>query len=158
RITISIDTAAKVFRFWISGGAYNVPRHATIDASTSVPPFPVDLSPDNFARARLWSQVRSGPSGGGDGEVSASFTNVEVGMNGQPAALFDDFSTGPDFDPAKWTVGKQSVMIVDSALEFSLSKEGSGTTLPMQLANSSVDLLQSDVKIKHWSLAGRGVV
>jgi len=158
RITISIDTAAKVFRFWISGGVYDVPKHITIDASTPVPPFPVDLSPDNFARARLWSQVRSGPSGGGDGEVTTSFTNVEVGMNGQPAALFDDFSTGPGFDPSKWTIGQQSVQIVDSRLEFSLSKEGSGTTLPMQLADPTVDLLRADVTVKYWSLAGHGIV
>ena len=79
-------------------------------------------------------------------------------MNGQPAALFDDFSTGPDFDPSKWTIGKQSVMVIDSALELSLSKEGSGTTLPMQLADSTVDLLQADVTIKRWSLAGHGIV
>jgi len=158
RITISIDTAAKVFRFWIFGGAFNFPKHTTFDASAGAPPFPVDLSPDNFARARLWSQVRSGPAGGGNGQVSTSFTNVEVGMNGQPAALFDDFSTGPDFDPGKWTVSKQSVLIVDSALEFSLSKEGSGTTLPMQLADPTVDLLRANVTIKQWSLAGHGIV
>jgi hypothetical protein len=157
-ISVSIDTDTKIFTFAISGGAYGVPRTVAVDASAVISPFPVDLSPENFVRARLSSQVKGGTAGGGDGAVTAQFTNVTVGMNDQPPSLFDDFSTGPDFDPSKWTVGKQSVEIVASALEFALSKEGSGTTLPMELTDPSVALLQADVTITEWSLAGHGVV
>jgi hypothetical protein len=157
-ITLSVDTTTKLFTFSISGGAYSVPRIETVDASSVISPFPVDLSPENFVRARLLSQVRGGAAGGGNGAVTAQFTNVLVGMNNQPPSMFDDFSTGPDFDPSKWTVGKQSVRIVDSALEFALSKEGSGTTLPMELTDPNVDLLQADVTISEWRLAGQGVV
>lgn len=157
-ISLSVDTVSKLFTFSISGGVYTVPRSVTVDASAVISPFPVDLSPENFVRARLLSQVRGGAAGGGDGAVTAEFTNVMVGMNDQPPLLFDDFSTGPDFDPSKWTVGKQSVRIVGSVLEFALSKEGSGTTLPMELADPNVSLLQGDVTIREWTLAGRGVV
>jgi hypothetical protein len=151
-IALSVDTATKHFTFSISGGAYSVPRSATVDASS------VDLSAENFVRARLLSQVKGGAAGGGNAAVTAQFANVLVGMNNQPPSLFDDFSTGPDFDPSKWTVGKQSVRIVASALEFALSKEGSGTTLPMELTDPNVALLQADVTIKEWRLAGQGVV
>jgi len=157
-ISLSVDTATKHFTFSISGGDYSVPRSATVDASSGNPPFPVDLSAENFVRARLLSQLKGGAVGGGNGEVTAQFTNVLVGMNNQPPSLFDDFSTGPDFDPSKWTVGRQSVQIVASALEFALSKEGSGTTLPMELTDPNVALLQADVTIREWRLAGQGVV
>jgi len=155
-IAISVNPAAKIFTFSISGGAYTTPKTSTIDASAVTSPFPVDLSPSNFYRARLACQIRGGSNGGGNGAVRAQYDNVNVGFDGAVASLFDDFASATSFDSAKWSVGKEIVQIVNSSLQLALSQKDTPATVPLNLTDSGVSALQTDVTVSQWSLTGQG--
>ena len=155
-IGISLNQATKIFTFSISGGAYTTPRTSTIDASAVTSPFPVDLSPSNFYRARLACQVRGGSNGGGNGAVRAQYDNVNVGLNGADASLFDDFASATTFDSTKWSVGREIVQVIDSSLQLALSQKDTPAVVPLSLTDSGVSALQADVTVTQWSLAGQG--
>jgi hypothetical protein len=155
-IAISVNQAAKSFTFSISGGAYTPPKMSTIDASAVMTPFPVDLSPSNFYRARLACQIRGGTNGGGDGAVRAQYDNVNVGFNGAVASLFDDFASRTTFDSTKWSVGKEIAQIVDSSLQLALTQKDAPAVVPLNLTDSGVSALQADVTVTQWNLTGQG--
>jgi len=85
-ISISVDIAAKIFRYTISGGDYVPARRATVDASEVTSPFPI-VAAVPFFHARLISQVQGGASGFGNGSIASQFDNVNVAQQKGPVLL-----------------------------------------------------------------------
>src|SRR5260370_39963272 len=118
-----MDLAPKVVRFNSVGGAYPAGRTGMIDVCAVCSRFAVEASAANFAQARLFSQVRGGSAGGGNGSIAGQFDNVKVGVNGGAATLFDEFNAGTSFDSTKWSIGKESVQIMGSDLQIKLNQQ-----------------------------------
>ena len=85
-ISISVDIAAKIFRYTISGGDYVPARRATVDASEVTSPFPI-VAAVPFFHARLISQVQGGASGFVNGSIASQFDNVNVAQQKGPVLL-----------------------------------------------------------------------
>ncbi len=164
-IGISVNTTTKVFTYTLSGGTFTAGaalsetiNAATWAASGTPPPFPVDLTPANFLRARLFVSARGQAAGGGDGTATATFDNVSVGVNGGAAAHFDDFSTGTSFDNSKWTVGGESFQVSGAALQASLAQKDTVVTGSLALANAVPSALQADVTVTAASQPVGGLI
>jgi hypothetical protein len=152
-LSVSVNPATEVFTFAISGGALAAATQ-TVDASGVTSPFPADTSAANFFRASLFAHVRGGSNGGGDGSVLAQFGNVNVGLGGAAATLFDDFGAGADFDPSKWTIGGKSSQLVQGGLQITLDQANTLASAPMSLVNTSPAALQADVTVNDLTATG----
>ena len=157
-VSITIDPAARLVTYSLSGGAYTTPLVATIDLSAGSPPFPVDLSAANAFRTRLFAQVRGGATGGGDGSLEATFDDVALGQGGGALTAFDDFQGVSRFDPARWSVGEESIVTTrpfPPQLYMVLAQEGRPAVNGLNLS-STPRALQARVGVESWSQAGGG--
>jgi hypothetical protein len=156
-ISVSLDPEGKAITFAISDRA-GMSLSASVDLSRVSSPFVPDLSAANFLWARLLARLSGGNIGHGDGSVSARFNDVKVGMNGAPASLFDDFSTGSTFDPARWRIGGESARVERSALRMSLDQRDAPAVARLELVDASTSALQADVTVDSNGSTGTGEI
>jgi hypothetical protein len=156
-VSISVNTATKVVTYSIVGGAISTALASSIDASGVSTPFPADFSAANQYKARLFTQVRGGAAGGGDGAVAARFDDVRAGVGGGGAVLFDDFGTGTTLDTDRWSLGSAAVERVTGGLQLELAQADSPARVALDVAEVGTSTgLQAGVKVTSLSHSGGG--
>jgi len=158
-LSIAFDTAQSRFTFSLQGGAHTTPVATTLDLSAVAP----RLAAAEHFQTRLLTQVRGGAQGGAGsgGSVVALLDDVAIGVNGQAAAAFDDFSAGTMLDPARWTTGGSSAQLASGSLEVRLWQQGSPEVTGLNLSRDLVppsSALQARVTVLDYASTGTGQV
>lgn len=158
-ISITVDPARKVFTFKLKqvGGALDLSHELDVSGvTTASAPFVPDLSATNFYRAALAVGAAGGVAGGGDASAAAVFDDVLLGMDGAPAALFDDFASGTRFDAARWTLGGASAASSWAGIVLRLLQADAPAAAAMNLTRTSGATLQADVTVGVHEATGPG--
>jgi len=117
-VTVSLNETTGVLSWTIAGGTFGGGVSGTVDPGSYVGSNSTwaGLGANPLGGAFLSAQagtrvIDNSVSGGGDGNITASFQNVKVGFNTVAASAFDDFSaaggnSGPaELSAAKWAQG-----------------------------------------------------
>lgn len=177
RVTVSLDETSGVFHWSIQGGT----EFATAASGSANPAAylaatsswsGISLAGAGFTAAQLGVRgLDDSTTGGGSARMTGVFDDVQVGLDGASATLWDDFSgTGSNSGPtelslAKWNgIGNQRVLPTgDGALGMHLEVTSTGvaTVVPQALALASpegIDVLQADFSIPSFDGTGAGTV
>ena len=118
----------------------------------------VDFSAANQYEARLFSQVRGGTTGGGNGAISAKFANVYAGIGGAGAKLFDSLSES-SIDNTKWDHGIENVQIASGGAQVQLGQSDLGYRVGMDFtSDGSTEGMMAGVLVNSYSHTGGGRV
>jgi hypothetical protein len=175
RITASLDEGTGIFHWSVSGG----PEFVTSISGTADPAAYLAATPGwsvvspaatGFQAAQLTARaLDSSLLGGGSGKFTARYDDVQVGLDNNPPAPWDDFGgTAPNSGPtelslARWNgVGAPRVLPTGTG-SFGIHEEvtsvGAATSVlqPITLSNpETVDVIQADVSVPSFSSSGGG--
>jgi len=170
---LSLDEATGIFHWLIGGGTFGAGVSGTANPSAYLAATlgwsGVPLAGPGFAAAQVVARTQDQTqAGGGSGEITAQFTQVQVGLDGAPPILWDDFSgtpgnsAPPELRLNKWSSGgTHAVGLSDGALVVTAHSTSAGTTSSQGFGVNfgdpeSVNTVQADITMKGFTATGAG--
>ncbi len=171
-VTASFDEATGLFHWTVAGGSFGAGISGSADPSPYLASAPgwsgVPLAGAGFRAASILARSQDeSVDGGGRGKITARVQNVLVGLDGEAATPFDDFSgTGfnsraPEFALAKWNAsGAVELAPSGGSLRMHQQATSAGTATSfghgIRIANPAGDIIQADVTIESFGSTGPG--
>ena len=172
-VTASLDEATGLFHWTVAGGSFGAGISGSADPSVYLASTTgwsgVPLAGAGFWTASILARSQDeSEEGGGRGKITAQLYNVRVGLDGEAASPFDDFSgTGvnsrsPEFSLAKWNAsGAVEMAPSGGSLRMHQQATSAGAITSfghgIRIADpSGTDIIQADVTIDSFGSTGPG--
>ena len=171
---LGLDEATGVFHWMIGGGTFGAGVSGTANPSAYLAATPgwsgVPLAGAGFLAGQVVARTMDmTPAGGGSGEITAQFSQVQVGLDGAAATSWDLFdgtpgnSAPPEFRLDKWSSGgTHAAGLSDGGLVVQTQCTSVGASssqgFGLNFGNpESVNTVQADVTMKGFTATGAGV-
>lgn len=172
---VSLDEGTGIFHWSIAGGSFGTGVSGMADPSaylsTTADWSGIPLAGAGFQVAQIGVlTLDTSADGGGAGQVTAQFRNVQAGFDDGAAAAFDDFSgtagnSGPtELSLAKWSNGgAQTVGLSGGSLTLQGQLTSAGAAVSLgNVVNiydpSPYNTVQADVRVASSATTGNGSV